>query len=74
MISHCGAVKGSLKTVATADVNAVFLVFEVSVVGGNTQIKCFFCFGHLNAVSFFALGIWNICLNVLMLFLSLDIV
>lgn len=35
MISCCGAVKGFLKTVATADVNAVFVVFEVSVVGGG---------------------------------------
>lgn len=52
VMSCCGAGKGSLKTVATADVNAVFVVFEVSVVGGDTQIKCF-CFGHLNAVSFF---------------------
>lgn len=37
MISCCGAVKGSLQTVATAAVNAVFVGFEVAVVGGATH-------------------------------------
>lgn len=46
MISCWGAMKGSLQTVATAAVNAVFVGFEVAVVGGATQIKCF-CFGIL---------------------------